>query len=68
MADASWLSARAVRGVKIGKPPALRKRLLMPRSTKIVVAPTRAYKITAAKKVIHTPVLGVTASSTFIRL
>jgi hypothetical protein len=48
------------------KPPALRKRLLIERSTKIVVAPSKAYKITTAMKVIQTPGLPVAASSTII--
>jgi hypothetical protein len=50
------------------KPPPLRNRRLMPRSTRIAVVPTAAYKITTAKNMIHTPVFAVTASSTFIML
>src|SRR5215203_7283851 len=49
-------------------PPASRNLLLIPRSTKMVAVPTSAYKMTTAKKVIHTPVLAVTASSTFMWL
>jgi hypothetical protein len=50
------------------KPPPLWNRRLMPRSTRIAVVPTAAYKITTAKNMIHTPVFAVTASSTFIML
>src|SRR5215211_1599157 len=43
-------------------PSARRNRLLIPRSTRIVVVPTTAYRTTTARKVIQTPVLPVAAS------
>jgi hypothetical protein len=57
LAEAPSVSALGPYGVSRSvKPPALRNRLLIPRSTKINAVPTRAYKSTTAMNMIHTPV------------